>query len=125
MTQHSQHIVSTYGLATAILSVRVVHIKPDSPDATVLYLFVHLMSRSKKSASSIVSDTPVASTDDKEPEQPDSSYLMYQRLWYVILAGTADGITAPYHFEFGSNISRLGGNACPSSHKHQIHPKNP
>ena len=60
-------------------------------DRTKLYSFVYPMSRSKKSASSIVSDKPAASTDAKHPEHLDSSYFTHQRLWYVILSGTADG----------------------------------
>ena len=60
------------------------HIKPDG--TILLRSFVYPMSN--KSASSIVSDTPVASTDAK---QPDSSYFTHQRLWYVMMAGTVDG----------------------------------
>ena len=50
------------------------------------------MSRSKKSTSSISSDTPVASIDPKQPDKPDTSYFAHQRLWYVI-SGTT------YHIE--------------------------
>ena len=62
---------------TVILSEKVVHIK----NGTILYSFVYQMSNSEKTASSIVSDSPVESTDAKQPELPDSSY---QRLWLVM-----------------------------------------
>ena len=39
------------------------------------------MSRYKKTASSIVPDSPIESTDAKQSEHPDSSYTTYQRLW--------------------------------------------
>ena len=50
-------------------------------NGTMLYSFVYQMSNSEKTASSIVSDSPVESTDAKQPELPDSSY---QRLWLVM-----------------------------------------
>ena len=51
--------------------------------STVLYSFVYQMPRSKRTASSMVSDSPVESTDVKQREYPDSSYATYQRLWYA------------------------------------------
>ena len=60
------------------------------------------MSKYKKTASSIVSDSPIESTDAKQSEHPDSSYTTYHRLRLVM-------DTAPQlPFEFETNISRSG-----------------
>ena len=58
--------------------MKVVHIKLEADGTAYSFVYQLEMSRSKKTASSIVSDSPVESTDAK---QPGISYETYQRLW--------------------------------------------